>query len=168
LTAQKSYATVDTLRTSDLINQTYTHHRRTPPASHSHRPSRLRDLLATGTGGVMVLLLMVGASLLLWLGLPMGTLWLGSWIQTDTDSLAFAVAVMFAVAIAGVVAIGFLLAALGRRHAVLRAARGLEAHARVLEAVLVFGAATALGLIGIWVLLLSSPIPQAVPGILPT
>jgi hypothetical protein len=156
------------VRTSDLINETYRHHRRTPTPRQPGEPSRAGNVLAAGTDALVVLMLMLGSSLLLWVGLPMGTLWLGSWIQTDTDSLGLAVGTMFVVAITGVVAIGYTLAALNRRHVALRAARGLDASARVLEVVLVTSAALALGLFAVWFLLLSSPVPQAVPGIVPS
>jgi hypothetical protein len=156
------------MRTSDLINQNYRHHQRTPAPRDPSESRRGTEALAAGTVALVVLLLMLGGSFLLWVAVPMGTLWLGSWIQTSTDSLALAVGVMFIVAFSCIIAIGFMLAGLNRRHAALQMARGMQPSARILEGVLVVSAVVALSLFGIWFLLLSSPVPQAVPGIMPT
>ena len=55
----------------------------------------MRDLLRTGAGATLVLLIMVIGSLVLWIGTPLLWLWVGSQIQGATSSLGTALGVSF-------------------------------------------------------------------------
>jgi heme/copper-type cytochrome/quinol oxidase subunit 2 len=122
----------------------------------------LRDLLRRGGSGVILLLIMLGGGVVLWVGVPLAWLYLGSLVQGETHSLGTALAVMMvgvAVTIAVVVA-G--LVWLNRKHARLREARGLEPHGQTpLEAVMTVSAGLALVVFGAWFFLFSgsSPLP---------
>ena len=47
----------------------------------------MRELLRTGAGAVLVVLIMFIGSLVLWIGTPLLWLWVGSQIQGATSSL---------------------------------------------------------------------------------
>ena len=55
----------------------------------------MRNLLRTGMGAALVLLIMVIGSLVLWIGTPLLWLWIGSQIQGATTSLGTALGVSF-------------------------------------------------------------------------
>lgn len=110
----------------------------------------------------MLLLIMFLGSLVLWVGVPLGWLYVGSQVQSETGSIGTALAVM---ALGVTVTLFVLLPLLGwlnRKHAHLREARGLESYGQTaLEAVLVVSAGLAVLLFGLWFFLLSGsePIP---------
>jgi hypothetical protein len=124
----------------------------------------MRELMRAGTSAAMVLGLMVGGSLVLWIGVPVAWLYIGSQVQAETDSLGTALLVMFVGAIASVVAIAMALAWLNRKHVELREARGLESYgSTVLEAVMVVSATLALVAFVFWLLVLQGPGPSLAP-----
>ena len=47
----------------------------------------MRRALATGGSGVILILIMLGGGLVLWVGVPVGWLYIGSQIQASTGSL---------------------------------------------------------------------------------
>ena len=53
-----------------------------------------RGLLRTGGSGVLLVAIMVGGGLVLWVGVPLGWLYVGSLVQGSTDSLSIALLVM--------------------------------------------------------------------------
>ena len=55
----------------------------------------MRELLRTGAGAVLVVLIMFIGSLVLWIGTPLLWLWIGSQIQGATSSLGAALGTMF-------------------------------------------------------------------------
>ena len=55
----------------------------------------MRDLARLGFSALALLALLVSASLVLWVGIPVGWLWIGSKIQAATDNLGAAVGAMF-------------------------------------------------------------------------
>ena len=55
----------------------------------------MRQLLRTGTGAALVVLIMFIGSLVLWIGTPLLWLWVGSQIQGATSSLGAALGAMF-------------------------------------------------------------------------
>src|SRR5919205_1151814 len=57
-----------------------------------------------GASAVLTTVIMVGASLALWIGVPAGWLWIGSQIQGSTGSLGTAIAVMLVGVIVSIVA----------------------------------------------------------------
>ncbi|MGH2781222.1 MAG: hypothetical protein ACRDLA_07395, partial [Thermoleophilaceae bacterium] len=96
----------------------------------------MRDLLRAGASGLLLLLMMLGAGLVLWIGVPLGWLYLGSQVQGATGSLGTAILVMLVGVVVTIVAVMPMLGWLNRKHSELRAARGLEAHGTALEAVM--------------------------------
>jgi hypothetical protein len=122
-------------------------------------PAR-RLLLASESTALLVLIMFVG-SLVLWVGVPVGWLWVGSQLQASS-SLTTAVGAMM---IGMLLTIAALVAGLGwlnRKHVELQEARGLpESETTALELVLVVSAVVAV--IGFFVWFFgfsgSSPIP---------
>lgn len=122
----------------------------------------MRDLLRTGSSAVLLLAIMFTGSLVLWLGVPLGWLYIGSQIQAATDSVGAALGAMILGVILSIALIVPLLGWLNRKHVELREARGLPSHGQTaLEAVLVISAGTCIVLFGIWFFFFSgsSPIP---------
>ena len=122
-------------------------------------PAR-RLLLASESAGLLVLIMFVG-SLVLWVGVPAGWLWIGSQLQASS-SMATAVGSMMIgmlLTIAGLVAgLGWL----SRKHAELQEARGVpESETTALELVLVVSAVVAVVGFFVWFFGFSgsSPIP---------
>ena len=110
----------------------------------------------------LLLLIMLGGGLVLWVGVPLGWLYVGSQVQGETDSLGAALAVMM---VGVVVSIGVLVPILGwlnHKHSALREARGLDDHGQTaLEGVMTVSACLALVGFGVWFFLFSgsSPLP---------
>jgi hypothetical protein len=117
-----------------------------------------------GASAVLTGVIMVGASLALWIGVPAGWLWIGSQIQGSTGSVGTAIAVMLVGAIVSIVALAWVLGRLNRMHEHLRAARGVEPSGPpLLEVVLVVTAAIALVGFAIWFFILAGPGPEIAP-----
>ncbi|MEA2483300.1 MAG: hypothetical protein QOC55_1247 [Thermoleophilaceae bacterium] len=117
-----------------------------------------------GASAVLTGVIMVGASLLLWIGVPAGWLWIGSQVQGSTGNVGTAIAVMLVGAVASIVALAWVLGRLNNWHEHLRAARGGEVTgAPLLEVVLVVTAAVALVAFAIWFFVLAGPGPELAP-----
>lgn len=117
-----------------------------------------------GASALLTGVIMVGASLLLWVGVPAGWLWIGSQIQGSTGSVGTAIAVMLVGAIVSIVALAWVLGRLNRMHEHLRAQRGAEATGPpLLEVVLVVTAAIALVGFAIWFFVFAGPGPELAP-----
>jgi heme/copper-type cytochrome/quinol oxidase subunit 2 len=122
----------------------------------------VRRALATGGSGVILILIMLGGGLVLWVGVPVGWLYIGSQIQASTGSLGTAMAAMMIGAIVSILVIVAMLGWLNRVHQELREARGLDDHGQTaLEAVMTVSAGLALLGFGAWFFLFSgaSPLP---------
>jgi heme/copper-type cytochrome/quinol oxidase subunit 2 len=122
----------------------------------------MRDLLRTGGSGLLLVLIMLGGGVLLWVGVPVGWLYVGAQVQSETNSLGTALIVMMVGVIVSVLAIVALLGWLNRKHSDLREARGLESHGQTaLEGVMTVSAAVAIVGFGGWFFLFSgaSPLP---------
>jgi hypothetical protein len=130
--------------------------------SHDHMNAGARAL-NIGASAVITGVIMVGASLLLWIGVPAGWLWVGSQIQGSTGNLGTAIFVMLVGAIASIVGLAYLLGWLNRIHEDLREARGAEPGAPLLEVVLVVTAAVALIGFAIWFFVFAGPGPELAP-----
>ena len=105
---------------------------------------------------------MVVASVVLWVGVPFGWLWVGSQVQGATDSLGLALLTMAAGVTASIIALVRLLGWLNLQHLEARERRGLETYGNVtLEAVMATSAGLALVSFCIWFFLFSgsSPVP---------
>ena len=122
----------------------------------------MRALVRTGGSGALVVLIMLGGGLLLWVGVPVGWLYVGSLVQGETGSLGTALAVMMGGVILSIALIVPALVWLNRKHAEMRVARGLDDHGQtVLEAVMTVSAGVAVVGFGAWFFLFSgsSPLP---------
>ncbi len=122
----------------------------------------MRAQLRTGTGALLVVLIMFIGSLGLWVGTPLLWLWVGSQIQGATASLGTALGVMFVGVIASIALVAILLAKLSEVYRANCLARGLNDPGHfVLEGVLVVSAGLTLVAFVIWFFLFagSSPVP---------
>jgi hypothetical protein len=105
---------------------------------------------------------MILATAVLWVGLPVGWLWVGSQVQGETDSLGMALLVMAAGFAVSVFAVMRLLGWLNLQYVHARERRGLEGYGNVtLEALMSISAGLALVSFCIWFFLFSgsSPVP---------
>jgi hypothetical protein len=116
-----------------------------------------------GASALLTTVIMVGASLLLWIGVPAGWLWVGSQIQGSTGNVGTAILVMLGGATASIVALAWVLGRLNRAHEHLRQARGAAAAPPLLEVVLVVTAAIALVGFAIWFFVFAGPGPELAP-----
>jgi hypothetical protein len=124
---------------------------------------RLRELLSGPASAALVLLMLVGC-LFLWVGVPIGWLWIGSQVQGSTGNVGTAIAVMLIGAIVSIVALAWVLGRLNRVHEHLRAARGADQTGPpLLEVVLVVTAAVALVGFAIWFFVFAGPGPELAP-----
>jgi heme/copper-type cytochrome/quinol oxidase subunit 2 len=122
----------------------------------------VRRALATGGSGLILILIMLGGGIVLWVGVPVGWLYIGSQVQASTGSLGTAMGVMMLGVIVSIAIIVVALAWLNGKHQDLREARGLEDHGQTaLEAVMTVSAGVALVGFGGWFFLFSgsSPLP---------
>jgi hypothetical protein len=117
-----------------------------------------------GVSAVLTAAIMVGASLLLWIGVPAGWLWIGGQIQGSTGNLGTAIAVMLFGSLASIVALAWLLGRLNRLHEHLLDARGAPREGPpLLEVVLVVTATVALVAFVIWFFVFAGPGPELAP-----
>ena len=115
-----------------------------------------------GASGAILVLIMLGGGLLLWVGVPVGWLYVGSQVQAETDSLGAALAVMMVGVLVSILMIVPVLGWLNHKHSQLRVARGLDDHGQTaLEAVMTVSAGIAIVGFGVWFLFFSgaSPLP---------
>jgi len=125
----------------------------------------MRDLLWTGVGATLVLLIMVIGSLVLWIGTPLLWLWVGSQVQGATASLGTALGVSFIGVVATIMLLAGVLAKLSNVYQANRRARGLEYTGHyVLETVLVVSAGITLAAFVVWFFLFAgaSPVPVGI------
>jgi hypothetical protein len=122
----------------------------------------MRQVLRTGTGAVLVLLIMFIGSLVLWIGTPLLWLWVGSQIEGHTESLGAAIGAMFIGVVVTIAALSSVLVWLSNIYRGNRLARGMDDPGHlVLEGVLVVSAAITLVGFVIWFFLFAgaSPVP---------
>ena len=125
----------------------------------------MRDLLRTGLGATLVLMIMVIGSLVLWIGTPLLWLWVGSQVQGATSSLGTALGVSFIGVVVTIAALAAVLAKLSDVYAANRRARGLaDSGHYVLETVLVVSAGLTLFAFVIWFFFFAgaSPVPVGI------
>jgi hypothetical protein len=125
----------------------------------------MRDLLRTGTGAALVVLIMFIGSLGLWIGTPLGMLWLGSKIQGATSSLGAAVGAMSIGVVCTIVLLAWVLARLSNAYRALSVSSGRRDPGHVvLEGVLVVSAGVAVVAFVIWFLLFAgaTPVPLGI------
>jgi hypothetical protein len=122
----------------------------------------VKRALRTGLSGALLVLIMLLGSLVLWIGVPVGWLYVGSQVQGRTGSLGAALGAMMLGVLASIGLLVPMLAWLNAKHGELREARGLEDHGQtVLEAVMTVSAGVAVVGGGAWFFLFSgsSPLP---------
>jgi heme/copper-type cytochrome/quinol oxidase subunit 2 len=124
----------------------------------------VRNFLRAGASGVLVLLMMLGAGLVLWIGVPLGWLYIGSQVQGATDSVGTAILVMLVGVVVSIVAVVPILGWLNRKHLELRAARGLDTHGQTaLEAVMTVSVVVAVVAFCVWFFVIVGPGPSLAP-----
>ena len=122
----------------------------------------MRDALRTGSGAVVVVLIMFIGSLGLWIGTPLLWLWVGSQVQGATSSLGAALGVMFIGVVVTIGAISSVLVWLSNRYRANCVSRGLDDPGHfVLEGVLVVSAGVTIAAFVIWFFFFAgtSPLP---------
>ena len=125
----------------------------------------MRDLLRTGTGAAVVVLIMFIGSLGLWIGTPLGLLWVGSKIQGATSSLGAAVGAMAVGVVCVILVLAYVLVRLSDAYRAICVSRGrVDPGHVVLEGVLVVSASVAVVAFAIWFLLFAgaSPVPLGI------
>jgi hypothetical protein len=116
--------------------------------------------MQAGSSAVLMLAIMFIGSLVLWVGLPLGCLYLGSKVQDATHSVGAALVAMAGGVVVGIFAIVPLLGFLNRKHIEVRAARGLDDYGQApLEGVLVVSAGVALVGFVVWFFFFSGAAP---------
>jgi heme/copper-type cytochrome/quinol oxidase subunit 2 len=124
----------------------------------------MRNLVRVGASGLILVLMMLGAGLVLWVGVPIAWLYIGSQVQSSSGSLGAALAVMMVGVVVSILAIVPILGWLNRKHVELREARGLETHgATALEAVMTVSVVVAVVAFAIWFFLIEGPGPSLAP-----
>ena len=111
----------------------------------------MRDLLRTGSGAILVVMIMTIGSLVLWIGTPLLWLWVGSQIEGATGALGGALGATFIGAVLTIVALAGLLSKLSNvyRSNVVARGHGDPGHF-VLEVVLVISASVSLLAFIVW------------------
>jgi uncharacterized membrane protein YbhN (UPF0104 family) len=122
--------------------------------------SRLREIMSGPASSALVLLMLAGC-LFLWIGVPLGWLWIGSQVQSSA-SLGTAMMVTMLGILATIFVVATALSWLNRRHAALQERRNRpQGRSSALEVILVSSAAIAIVGFGIWFLGFAgtSPLP---------
>src|ERR671931_2877926 len=124
----------------------------------------MRNFMRAGASGILLILMMLGAGLGLWIGVPVAWLYIGSRVQGSTGSLGTALAVMMVGVIVSILLIVPVLGWLNRKHLELREARGLDTHgATALEAVMTVSVAIAVIAFSVWFFVIAGPGPSLAP-----
>jgi hypothetical protein len=122
----------------------------------------MRNLVRAGESAFLMLAIMFVGSLVLWVGMPLAALYVGSRVQSATDSIGVAMLAMAGVVIGSLVMLLPLLGWLNRKHMETRVARGRQdLGSAALEGVIVVSATIAVVAFAIWFFFFagSSPIP---------
>ncbi|HEX2232938.1 MAG TPA: hypothetical protein VHG69_06195 [Thermoleophilaceae bacterium] len=124
----------------------------------------MRNLLRAGASGLILLLMMVGAGLLLWIGVPLGWLYIGSQVQGASESIGLAILVMMVGVLVSIAVIVPTLGWLNKKHLELREARGLETHGQTaLEGIMTFCVVIAVIVFVAWFFVIEGPGPSLAP-----
>jgi hypothetical protein len=124
----------------------------------------MRNVLRADASGLILLVMMLGAGLVLWVGVPLAWFYVGGRVQGTTESLGAAVGVMMVGVLVSIALIVPALGWLNRKHLELREARGLETHgATALEAVVTVSAVIAVIAFVVWFFVIAGPGPSLAP-----
>ncbi|HEY8001773.1 MAG TPA: hypothetical protein VID76_07540 [Solirubrobacterales bacterium] len=110
--------------------------------------ARIREIMGGPASAALVLLMLAGC-LLLWVGIPLGWLWIGSQVQSSA-SLGTALMVTMLGILISIVVLVTVLSWLNRRHAELLERRNKPLGSSALEVILVSSAGLAMVGFGIW------------------
>ena len=122
------------------------------------------NLLRAGASGVILVVLMLGGGLLLWIGVPLGWLYIGGQVQGATESLGLALLTMLVGVVASIAVIVPTLSWLNLKHGELREKRGLEHHGRAaLEGVMTVSVVIAVIAFIVWFFVIEGPGPSLAP-----
>ncbi len=122
----------------------------------------MRQVLRTGSGAFLVVMIMFIGSLVLWIGTPLLWLWVGSQIQGHTESLGAALGAMFIGVVVTIAALSSILVWLSNVYRSNCLARGRDDPGHlVLEGVLVVSAGVTLIGFVVWFFFFAgaSPVP---------
>ncbi len=121
---------------------------------------RLREMLAGPASVALVAGMLIGC-LLLWVGVPLGWLWIGSQVQASSSSLGAALVVTMAGTIISITILIWILLRLNRVHYELLEGRNRLPRSSALEVILVSSAGIAIVGFGVWFFLFAgaSPLP---------
>jgi heme/copper-type cytochrome/quinol oxidase subunit 2 len=124
----------------------------------------MRNLLRAGASGVILVLLMLGGGLILWIGVPLGWLYVGGRVQGATSSLGLTLLTMLVGVVASIAVIVPALSWLNLKHGALREARGLESHGQTaLEGIMTISALIAVIAFVVWFFIIEGPGPSIAP-----
>jgi hypothetical protein len=124
----------------------------------------MKNLLRAGASGAILVAMMLGAGLLLWIGVPFGWLYVGSQVQGASESLGLAILVMMVGVIVSIALIVPALGWLNKKHLELREARGLETHGQTaLEGIMTFCVVIAVLAFVAWFFVIEGPGPSLAP-----
>ena len=123
----------------------------------------MRNMLNLGATALLLTTIMLAGSLLLWVGVPLAWLYLGSQVQGETGSVGAALLTALCGATVSIVSLALGLKWLDRQHERLREARGANVGESVLERVLVGAAAIAVVGFAVWFLGFAGPGPSLAP-----
>lgn len=133
------------------------------PVPKRERPP-IRDLFNAGASAVLILIIMVVGSVVLWVGVPIFWLWVGSQIQGSSNNVGAAIGVAMLGAVVSILAIAMILGWLNHKHLQLAEARGVDTKGTsILEYVLVITAGVAVVGFTIWFMLFAGPGPSIAP-----
>ena len=110
--------------------------------------ARIREIMGGPASAALVLLMLVGC-LMLWVGVPLGWLWIGSQVQSSA-SLGTALMVTMLGILVSIFVLVSILSWLNRRHAALLERRDRPQRSTALEVILVSSAGIAIVGFGIW------------------
>ena len=117
-----------------------------------------------GASALLTVAMMVIGSLVLWVGVPAGWLWIGSQIQAESGSVGTALGVMMVGVVVSVLLLARLLMSLNHWHERLREASGRPPRENsLLELVLVVTAGFAVVAFGVWFFIFTGPGPSLSP-----
>jgi hypothetical protein len=121
---------------------------------------RLREMLAGPASIALVGAMLIGC-LLLWVGIPIGWLWIGSQVQGSSNSLGTALAVTMAGVLVSMTILVWILMRLNHVHYELLESRDRPPRSSALEVILVSSAGIAIVGFGVWFFLFAgaSPLP---------
>jgi uncharacterized membrane protein YbhN (UPF0104 family) len=121
--------------------------------------ARLREMLVGPASAALVAAMLLGC-LVLWIGVPLGWLWIGSQVQSSS-SVGTALAVTMSGTLVSIIVLVLILSRLNRVHTELLERRQRTMRSSALEVILVSSAGIAVVGFGIWFFLFAgtSPVP---------